>query len=68
MMPYLMLRHSAAMGLRDGMRNAALLGKAWGLGQEWVIKALMQSAYYFGGIEILDVAHEALGDVLERWD
>jgi hypothetical protein len=68
MMPYLMLRHCAAMGMRDGIRHAALLGKAWGLSQEWVVKAVMQSGYYFGGIEVLDVAHAALADVLEGWD
>ena len=68
MMPYLMLRHCAAMGLRDGMRQAALLGKAWGLRQEWVIKAVMQSGYYFGGIELLDLAHDALADVLDQWE
>ena len=57
---------------RDGpprwTTHAALLGRAWGLSREWVIKAVMQSGYYFGGIDVLEVAHIALGDVLDRWE
>jgi hypothetical protein len=68
MMPYLTLRHCTVIGRPDGIRQAALLGKAWGLSQEWVVKAVMQSGYYFGGIDVLEVADAALSEVLDRWD
>jgi hypothetical protein len=34
----------------------------------WLIEAMMQSGYYFGGIDVLEVAHTALGELLDRWE
>jgi hypothetical protein len=66
-MPYLMLRHTTVMGYADGVREAALLGKAWGLSREWVIDAVWWTAYYFTGMEVLS-KFQGLGDVLANWD
>jgi hypothetical protein len=68
LIPYLMLRHNTMFGVRDGIREAALLGKAWGLSREWVVKGTTQSAYYFGGLGVLNVVDEAIGDILVAWD
>jgi hypothetical protein len=68
MMPYLMLRHNTNNALKDGIRESALLGKAWGMSKMWVIKAVTQSGYYFTGLEALSVAEEALAPVLDNWE
>ena len=40
-------------GYADGVREAALLGKAWGMSKEWVVDAVWWTAYYFTGMEVL---------------
>jgi hypothetical protein len=64
MMPYLMLRHSAVTANRAGLREAALLGKAWGLTNAYIVNTIVQGAYYFTGLENLDFIEGALDDVL----
>jgi hypothetical protein len=66
-MPYLMLRHNTLNGYADGVREAALLGKAWGLSKEWVVDAVMWTAYYFTGMEVLSAQH-GLADALAAWE
>jgi len=68
MMPYLMLRHNTVVGNRDGIREAALLGHAWGMTLGWMINAVTVAAYYFTGTEGLYVANDALADLFERWE
>ena len=64
MMPYLMLRHNAVIGCRSGLREAALLGKAWGMTVAYIVNTIVQGAYYFTGLENLDFIQGALDDVL----
>jgi hypothetical protein len=64
MMPYLMLRHSTVTGNRSGLREAALLGKAWGMTDDYIVNTIVQGAYYFTGLEHLDFIRGALDDVL----
>ena len=59
-MPYLMLRHSTTNGFQDGIRQAALLGKAWGMSREWIVNPVMHTAYYFTGLQGLGAAERAL--------
>jgi hypothetical protein len=66
-MPYLMLRHSTCMNHQDGIREAALLGKAWGLTRDWVVNAVMWSAFYFTGMDVLS-DNRGLAAALEDWD
>jgi hypothetical protein len=68
MMPLLMLRNNTLAGRRDGMREAALLAKAWGVRSEWVVHTVTHLAYYFIGLEGLYAAEDALADVLARWE
>ncbi|HEX8967501.1 MAG TPA: hypothetical protein VF937_06460 [Chloroflexota bacterium] len=63
-MPYLMLRHNTLNGLRDGIREAALLGRAWGMTDEWIFSAVLSAAFYFSGMESLNVVEDAIGDLL----
>ena len=62
--PYLMLRHHTITGSRDGLREAALLGKAWGITAEWIVQGIMGTAMYFTGFEGLYAAQEAVEDLL----
>jgi len=65
--PYIMLRQHLLTGNTHALREAVLLGKAWGITKEWIVHGLMVSAFYCG-IEGLYFAHSALHDVLERWE
>ncbi len=62
--PYLLLRHHTITGSKDGLREAALLGKAWGITSEWIIQGIASTAMYFTGFEGLYTAHEAVEDLL----
>jgi hypothetical protein len=62
--PYLMLRHHTITGSRDGLREAALLGKAWGMTNHWIVQGITGSAMYFTGFEGLYAAYEAVDDLL----
>jgi len=64
MMPYLMLRHNTVIGNRDGLREAVLLAKAWGMSHDYIMNTIVQGAYYFTGMERLDMVADAVGDVL----
>jgi hypothetical protein len=65
--PYVMLRQHLLTGNTDALREAALLGKAWGITKEWIVHGLIVSAFYCG-FEGLYFAHAALHDVLEKWE
>jgi hypothetical protein len=67
LMPYMMLRYATVCGFRDGIREAALLGRAWGMGKEYVVHAVMAAAYYKNGMDVIHVAQEALTDVFATW-
>jgi hypothetical protein len=64
-MPYVMLRQHLLTGNRDALREAAQLGKAWGISREWLVHGLAVSAWYTG-FEALSFAHDALGDLLDE--
>jgi hypothetical protein len=64
MAPYLMLRHHTITGSVEGLREAALLGKAWGITPHWIKQGIMGTAMYFTGFEGLYAAHEAVEDLL----
>jgi hypothetical protein len=64
--PYLLLRHHAITGSTDGLREAALLAKAWGVSKKYVEHSLACAAMYFTGIEGFYAASEALDDILDQ--
>jgi hypothetical protein len=65
--PYVMLRQHMLTGNTDALREAVLLGKAWGITREWTVHGLMVSAFYTG-FEALYAAHTAVQDVFEQWE
>jgi hypothetical protein len=62
--PYNMLRQHVTTGHREGLREAALLAKNWGIDNHWLIKGITGSAYYFTGMEGLYAAHDVVSDIL----
>lgn len=65
--PYLLLRHHTITGSPDGLREAALLAKAWGITRELVIQAITGTAMYFTGFEGLYPAFRVVDPILENW-
>jgi hypothetical protein len=65
MWPYLSLRHCTVVGDRGGIREAALLGKNWGMTDAYIFHTVMEAAYFFTGWERLDMAAEFLEQVLD---
>jgi len=66
--PFLMLAQHTLTGFREGLREGALLAKAWGFTPAWVMEPITGQAYYFKGLEALEAAHDALDDILDNWD
>jgi hypothetical protein len=64
--PYVMLRQHMLTGNKDALREAVLLGKAWGITREWTVHGLMVSACYTG-FEALHIVDAAVGDILANW-
>jgi hypothetical protein len=64
--PYLMLRHHTITGSVDGLREAALLAKAWGITNELIVQGITGSAMYFTGFEGLYAAFKAVDDILQE--
>jgi hypothetical protein len=62
--PYMMLRHCTISGNRDGLREAVLLSKAWGITPEWIVKGITNTSFYFTGFEGLYAAYDAIDDLL----
>jgi hypothetical protein len=63
-MPWLMIYHNVANGYADGLRDAVLLGKAWGLTHDWLVLGIVACAYYYTGFEGLNMVESAVGDIL----
>jgi len=64
--PYVMIRQQMLAGNADALREAVLLGKAWGIAKEWIVQDFAVTAWYCG-FERLSWAHEAADDILESW-
>jgi hypothetical protein len=62
--PLMMLRHHTIQGDRPGLRESALLGKAWGMTTEWLEFSITATAFLFTGTEGLYAAHDAVEDLL----
>lgn len=63
--PYVMLKMNAVAQNREGLREATLLSKAWGVTRQQVIQLLEGVAFYFTGFEGWYAPAEAIDDVLE---
>jgi hypothetical protein len=67
MLPYLLLNYNVVRGFRGGIRENVLLGKAMGMRREQLLDAICFAVLH-AGINALDVAHEAAGDLLAGVD
>ena len=65
--PYLMLRHHTITGMKEGLREAALLARAWNVTPQLVVQAIASTAMYFTGFEGLYAAHACIEDLLDDW-
>lgn len=68
MVPYILIHYNMNRGFRDGIREATLLGKAWGMTRDHVINAVTLGTGYMAGIDGMYIVEEAIGDLLENWD
>lgn len=66
-MPFVMLHRGAMRGDATGLRDAALLGRAWGMTREQAAWALTVGLTFGGGLEPMGAVHEALADILAAW-
>jgi hypothetical protein len=66
--PYLMLRHHTITGSTEGLRESALLAKAWGVTRELVIMAIASSVMFFTNLEGFYAPYEALDELLDTWE
>ena len=66
--PFLMLAQHTVTGFREGLREGALLAKAWGFTPEWVMEPISGQAYYFMGMEAWEAVSDAIGDIMDGWD
>lgn len=66
--PYILIHYNMNRGFRDGIREATLLGKAWGLTRDHVINALTLGTGYMAGMDAMYIVKEAIGDLLESWE
>jgi hypothetical protein len=62
--PYMLLRHHTITGNREGLREAALLAKAWGITPELIVLGITCTATFFTNFEGLYAAHDALEDII----
>ena len=65
--PHVMIRLNMMSGNVEGLREAVLLGKAWGMSREHVVNGITGSAMYFTGFEGLHTASQAARAVLRDW-
>ena len=59
-----MIRQHMLTGNHDALREAVLLGKAWGITREWLVLGFVATAYYTG-FEALNAAYAAVDDILQ---
>jgi hypothetical protein len=62
--PYVMIRQHMLTNNVDALREAVLLGKAWGITREWMALGFATTAYYTG-LEALSTAYDAVHDILQ---
>lgn len=65
--PYVMLRLNMMSGSVAGLRESALLARAWGVSRRHAVRGVTASAMYFTSFEGLYTMHDAMADILEEW-
>lgn len=65
--PLLMVRQGMLANNPDGVREATLLGKAWGMAKEQIVMVISSSVMYFTSFEGYYTAARSVDDVLSGW-
>lgn len=68
LLPYMELHYNMNRGFEDGIREAALLGRGWGMTRAEVMHAVTFGTGYMAGLEGLNIVDRAIGDVLDSWE
>lgn len=66
--PYISIHYNVHRGFREGIREATLLGKAWGMTRSQVVSAVVLGTAFMGSLDSAYITDEAIGDILEAWD
>lgn len=66
--PYIMLKMNALSQNVEGLREATLLAKAWGIKKKYVRQLLAGVVFYFAGFEGYHAPAAAIDDVLDTMD
>jgi len=66
--PYILIHYNMNRGFREGIREAVLLGKTWGMQRGHIVDAITLGTGYMAGIDGVYIADEAIGDLLDGWD
>jgi hypothetical protein len=66
--PHIMIRLNMMSGNVQGLREAVLLARAWGISRQHVINGINASVMYFTGFEGLHTAAGAARQILREWD
>jgi hypothetical protein len=66
MLPTTLLQIHLLRSDRSGIRENALLARAWGVTYEEIVHSLC-AWMVFGGMEMAALAQETIGDLLDHW-
>jgi hypothetical protein len=66
--PFQMLRHNMVTNSVAGLRESALLAKAWGITRQQVAFSVTNTAMYYTHFEGLYAVDKALEPIFENWD
>lgn len=66
LLPYMWLHYNINRGFRDGIREAALLGRAWGMTKSQILHSVTFATGYMAGLDGLYAANDALAELLEE--
>jgi hypothetical protein len=62
--PYIMLRDATVANDREALREAALLGKAWGLTNDWLVRGVTHVVGFTTGLRGMYACWDAMDDIL----
>ncbi len=65
LLPYIMIHHNVNRGFADGIREAVLLGRAWGMTKAQVTHSITFATGYMAGIDALYIVDDAVGELLD---
>jgi hypothetical protein len=62
--PFMMLRDAMMANDREALREAVLLGKAWGISEDWTVRGISDTVHFFTGLRGFYLAEDVVEDLL----